>query len=113
MSRDLLHDDLSASSFELCSRHHLIFLLRPARPSSEQSPSLTSPTRIPFGSIEKLVVGKRGGVYPDERHRRTDAVAMQALKDVALRLLNVYVSPYVENLNAHDLSVSVFGGEFR
>jgi vacuolar protein sorting-associated protein 13A/C len=36
---------------------------------------------------------------------------MQALKDVALRLLNVYVSPYVENLNAHDLSVSVFGGE--
>ena len=36
---------------------------------------------------------------------------MQALKDVALRLLNVYVSPYVENLNAHDLSVSVFGGK--
>ena len=35
---------------------------------------------------------------------------MQALKDVALRLLNVYVSPYVENLNAHDLSLSVFGG---
>lgn len=36
---------------------------------------------------------------------------MQALKDVALRLLNVYVSPYVENLNSHDLSLSVFGGE--
>lgn len=36
---------------------------------------------------------------------------MQALKEVALRLLNVYVSPYVENLNAHDLSVSVFGGK--
>ena len=35
---------------------------------------------------------------------------MQALKEVALRLLNVYVSPYVENLNAHDLSLSVFGG---
>ena len=35
---------------------------------------------------------------------------MQALKDVALRLLNVYVSPYVDNLNAQDLSVSVFGG---
>lgn len=36
---------------------------------------------------------------------------MQALKDIALRLLNVYVSPYVENLNAHDLSLSVFGGK--
>jgi vacuolar protein sorting-associated protein 13A/C len=35
---------------------------------------------------------------------------MQALKEVALRLLNVYVSPYVENLNAEDLSLSVFGG---
>ncbi|EIW72804.1 hypothetical protein TREMEDRAFT_25659 [Tremella mesenterica DSM 1558] len=38
---------------------------------------------------------------------------MQALKDVALRLLNVYVSPYVDNLNAQDLSVSVFGGNLQ
>ena len=38
---------------------------------------------------------------------------MQALKDVALRLLSVYISPYVENLNPHDLSVSVFGGNLQ
>jgi vacuolar protein sorting-associated protein 13A/C len=35
---------------------------------------------------------------------------MQALKNRALSMLNVYVSPYVENLNTHDLSLSVFGG---
>jgi vacuolar protein sorting-associated protein 13A/C len=36
---------------------------------------------------------------------------MQALKDVALRLLSSYVSPYVDNLNPEDLSISVFGGK--
>jgi len=38
---------------------------------------------------------------------------MQVIKDVALRMLNVYVSPYVENLNAQDLRLSVLSGEFR
>jgi len=38
---------------------------------------------------------------------------MQALKDVALRLLNAYVSPYVDNLNPQDLSLSVFGGNLQ
>ena len=36
---------------------------------------------------------------------------MQTLKAAALSLLNIYVSPYVENLNAQDLSLSVFGGK--
>lgn len=36
---------------------------------------------------------------------------MQALKNAALGLLNVYVSPYVENLNAQDLSLSLFSGK--
>ncbi|KAK8865949.1 hypothetical protein IAR55_001098 [Kwoniella newhampshirensis] len=38
---------------------------------------------------------------------------MQALKGVALRLLDVYVSPYVENLNPQDLSLSVFSGDLQ
>jgi hypothetical protein len=33
---------------------------------------------------------------------------MQALKDIALRLINVYVGPYVDNLNEKDLNVSFF-----
>lgn len=37
---------------------------------------------------------------------------MQAIKDIALRMLNVYVSPYVENLNAQDLQLSVLSGMF-
>jgi vacuolar protein sorting-associated protein 13A/C len=36
---------------------------------------------------------------------------MQALKGMALGLLNTWVSPYVDNLNAKDLSLSVFGGK--
>lgn len=35
---------------------------------------------------------------------------MQVVKDIALRMLNVYVSPYVENLNAQDLQLSVLSG---
>ncbi|KIR74970.1 vacuolar protein sorting-associated protein vps13 [Cryptococcus deuterogattii CA1014] len=38
---------------------------------------------------------------------------MQALKNAALGLLNVYVSPYVENLNAQDLSLSLFNGNLQ
>lgn len=38
---------------------------------------------------------------------------MQALKNAALGLLNVYVSPYVENLNAQDLSLSLFSGNLQ
>lgn len=37
---------------------------------------------------------------------------MQVIKDVALRMLNVYVSPYVENLNAQDLQLSVLSGAY-
>lgn len=36
---------------------------------------------------------------------------MQVVKDIALRMLNAYVSPYVENLNPNDLQLSVLAGE--
>lgn len=35
---------------------------------------------------------------------------MQVVKDIALRMLNAYVSPYVENLNPNDLQLSVLAG---
>nr|ODO02780.1 vacuolar protein sorting-associated protein vps13 [Cryptococcus depauperatus CBS 7855] len=38
---------------------------------------------------------------------------MQALKNAVLGLLNVYVSPYVENLNTQDLSLSLFSGNLQ
>ena len=37
---------------------------------------------------------------------------MQAIKDLVLHQLNAHVSPYVENLNAQDLSFSVFSGKY-
>ncbi|CAK9783702.1 putative late endosome to vacuole transport-related protein [Cutaneotrichosporon oleaginosum] len=36
---------------------------------------------------------------------------MQVVKDIALRMLNAYVSPYVENLNPNDLQLSVLAGK--
>ena len=38
---------------------------------------------------------------------------MQVVKDIALRMLNAYVSPYVDNLNPHDLQLSVLSGTSR
>ncbi|ORX35977.1 putative late endosome to vacuole transport-related protein [Kockovaella imperatae] len=38
---------------------------------------------------------------------------MQALKDIVLRLINVYISPYVDNLNSDDLSLSLFSGNLQ
>lgn len=38
---------------------------------------------------------------------------MQVVKDIALRMLNAYVSPYVDNLNANDLQLSVLSGKSR
>jgi vacuolar protein sorting-associated protein 13A/C len=37
---------------------------------------------------------------------------MQALKDLALRFLNIYVSPYVDNLKTDELSFSLFSGKY-
>ncbi|GMK58122.1 hypothetical protein CspeluHIS016_0501540 [Cutaneotrichosporon spelunceum] len=36
---------------------------------------------------------------------------MQVVKDIAIRMLNAYVSPYVENLNTNDLQLSVLAGK--
>ncbi|KAL1410608.1 Vacuolar protein sorting-associated protein 13 [Vanrija albida] len=36
---------------------------------------------------------------------------MQVIKDMALRMLNVYVSPYVDNLNPDDLQLSILAGK--
>lgn len=35
---------------------------------------------------------------------------MQVVKDIALRMLNAYVSPFVENLNPNDLQLSILSG---
>lgn len=37
---------------------------------------------------------------------------MQVVKDIALRMLNAYVSPFVENLNPNDLQLSILSGMF-
>ena len=36
---------------------------------------------------------------------------MQAIKGIVVHLINVYVSPYVENLPTNDVSMSIFSGE--
>ncbi|WVQ82769.1 hypothetical protein IAT38_004901 [Cryptococcus sp. DSM 104549] len=38
---------------------------------------------------------------------------MNSVKSAVLSLLNVYVSPYVENLNSQDLSLSLFSGNLQ